>query len=236
LRNDLPSTEDFLTPMHKGLRSMIYDLAARLQSTDLTDLTEAAPVLADLQHELGGPRPTACIVCLLHAHAGHEDIWAFPSLRAFDPMLLDELMQDHRELEERIRTLARMGNDLAAGSDPAARRSAARRLLLGANDLFAAYLGHMNREEAALVPLMNQRLTDGEILALRSAMERAMRPDRRIELFRWMLRSLDVHELTAWFRDVRLAAPPETLESLLRLADAEVDPARWAVARVRAGL
>ncbi len=51
-----------------------------------------------------------------------------------------------------------------------------------------------------------------------------------------MLRSLDANELAEWFRDLRLAAPPEMLATMVRWAGSEVEPARWAVARARAGL
>ncbi len=232
----LPSTEDFLTPMHKGLRAMIYDLAGRLQVTDFTDPLGTERVVGDLRHELGGRVPTACIVCLLHAHTGHEDVWLFPALEPRETGPVGRLRRDHAEIEARVRSVARRGEELTRLTSAEERRRTGRTLLHEANDLFATYLDHLNREEAVLVPLMNERLTDAQIVALRISLERALAPERRAELYRWMLRSLDANELAEWFRDLRLAAPPEMLATMVRWAGSEVEPARWAVARARAGL
>ncbi len=229
------SGEDFLTPIHKGLRGMIYALADRLQSTDLADPAAAAPMVAQLRHELAGPRPTACVVCLLHAHTGGEDIFAFPGVRTFDPDLIDGLRREHAEIEAKIRTVTRLGEELADASAPPARGRAGGRLLRAANDLFATYLAHLNREEEELVPLLQQRLSGPEIVALGDAMERALRPDRRAELHRWILRSLDPPELAAWLREQRRRGPPGEFAELLAEGATLVEPERWALACARAG-
>lgn len=66
------STEDLFTPIHKGIRSMIYDVAGRLATTDFADVERSKPVLADLEHEFSAAVTSGCILCMLHHHAADE--------------------------------------------------------------------------------------------------------------------------------------------------------------------
>ena len=46
------SSVDFLTPIHKALRLMIYDVGGRLQTTDFSDSAQSQIVLNELIFEL----------------------------------------------------------------------------------------------------------------------------------------------------------------------------------------
>jgi hypothetical protein len=229
------STVDILTPIHKALRSMIYDLASRLQSTDWTDAAATEAVLADLRYEFGAGVPARCVLCLLHAHAGHEET-VFPQIRSHDAPLIDELLEDHRDFARRLGAAEALGGELRKAAEAERRRALGKELNQHLNDFFARYLAHMNREETALVPLLNRRLTDGQLIGIRTMVERSMPPERMQEMLRWMMRSLDANELTDLLAGARRAAPPEQFASLRALAETTVDPARWQVVRSRTGL
>jgi hypothetical protein len=64
--------EDLFTPIHKGVRSMIYELGTKLQKTDFTDLSASEAIVTQLKHDLQSANST-CIACMLHEHAGHEE-------------------------------------------------------------------------------------------------------------------------------------------------------------------
>jgi Hemerythrin HHE cation binding domain len=233
---ELPSSEDILTPFHKALRSMIYTLGARLQTTDFSDRTESERLLTDLEYEFGTGVPAACLLCLLHAHAGHEEVGAFPLLRGFDATLIDELQEEHREFERRLGAIRSRADELRATPSAEERVALGKAVCLEVNDFFARYLAHMNREEHALVPLMNRHLTDREIRELRDRIELAMPRERYGELLRWMLRSMNASELTDALRGLKERASPETFARFTRLAEGEVDRDRWAVVRTRVPL
>ncbi len=229
------STEDVLTPIHKALRSMIYQLGGRLQTTDFADPAATAALLADIHHEFGAGVPASCILCLLHAHGGHEDT-LFPEARPFDAKFIDELMEDHRAFGRALLEIERMGDALQQEPQPVERLARGRRLAVETNGFFARYLAHMNREERYLVPLLNRHFTDEQLRGMRERVERGMPRERLAEFHRWMLGSLDVNELTALFQGVKAGAPPEVLAYFRGLAEKNVDPARWKAVRARVAI
>jgi hypothetical protein len=89
-----PAREDLFTPIHKGIRSMIYDLGTKLQKTDFTDVAATNAILTQLKHNLQSANST-CIVCMLHEHGGHEDQSIFPQLAPFDSKAVDAMIQEH---------------------------------------------------------------------------------------------------------------------------------------------
>ncbi len=231
----LPSRTDVLTPIHKAIRSMIYDLAGRLQSTDWTDPKATDAVLADLRHEFTAGVPAGCLLCLVHLHGGHEDT-LFPRVRAHDAKLIDELMEQHRSFGRDLQEIGALGAQLARERSPDGRADLGKRVNQQANEFFARYFAHMNREETVLVPLMNRHFTDAELVGMRTTVERSMAPDRLREFHRWMLRSLSTYELTGMFVGMKKEAPPPVLAYMRGVAEESVEPARWAQVRERAGL
>ena len=92
---------DIFTPIHKALRSMIYELGKELQTTDFTDEKATAAMVSRLKQDLSLASST-CVLCLLHEHAGNEDKYVFPDVRQYEPKLVDTLLQEHREVVRRI--------------------------------------------------------------------------------------------------------------------------------------
>src|SRR5208282_6663365 len=101
----MTANEDLFTPIHKALRSMIYDVGGRLQRVDFADKAASTAVLADLQHEFTSAVSATCVLCLLHAHAGSEEAGIFPSMDSIDPSMIRMLLEDHQEIRRRLVTL-----------------------------------------------------------------------------------------------------------------------------------
>jgi hypothetical protein len=87
----------------------------------------------------------------------------------------------------------------------------------------------MNHEEATLVPLFNQHFSDDEIDAMVAAVQAKFPRERLAAYLRWMLRSLNVHELRELFGVLQTKAPAEVLAFATRLAEENVAPTRWAL-------
>src|SRR4029077_18541113 len=81
------STVDFLTPIHKALRLMIYDVGSRLQTTDFSDSAQSQLLLNELIYEFSSALSASCILCLLHSHAKAEDLYLFPAVEKSDSKL-----------------------------------------------------------------------------------------------------------------------------------------------------
>jgi hemerythrin superfamily protein len=231
----MTANEDLFTPIHKALRSMIYDIGGRLQSVDFVDKAAADAVLADLQHEFSNAVSATCVLCLLHAHAGSEESHVFPSMQSIDPALIRTLIDEHHEITRRLAALTKMADELSTVDAPQRRIALGAHLNREANQFFAFYLAHMNKEEVTIVPAMKEHFTDDQMRAMQSKIMGAMPPDRLSGYLRWMLPSLSLAELTGIMAGVAHGAPPEFLKFVAGIGEANVDPDRWTAVRQRVG-
>ena len=230
------STEDLFTPIHKGIRSMIYDVGARLQSNDFADLGASRPLLLDLEHEFSAAMSASCVLCLLHSHAGDEETGVFPAVGTHDAELVQRLIEEHHALTRRLRVITQMAHDLEADPSAEGRVRSGAALNREVNDFFAEYLAHMNREEEKVVPLMQKHFTDDQLRAMRGAIMGGMAPDRLASIVRWMLPSLNLAELTGLIREAKGALPPPAFQGMSGIAQKYVPPARWQIVKERVGI
>jgi len=214
---------------------MIYTLGGRLQSVDFTDRAASAAVLSDLQHEFTNAVSSTCVLCLLHAHAGSEESSIFPSMESIDPNMIRALLDDHQEIRRRLVTLTAMAEELGGTEAPARRLEWGARINREANEFFAFYLAHMNKEEVTIVPAMKEHFTNDQLRAMQGAVMGAMPPERLATYLRWMLPSLTLGELTGMLSGVKNGSPPQFLQFVNGIGTANVDPARWALVRARVG-
>jgi len=232
----MPATEDLFTPIHKAIRSMIYDVGGRLQTNDFADLAASKPLLADLEHEFTAALSSGCILCLLHGHASDEETQVFPSVSKNAATLVQGFIDDHHALTRRLETITKIARELPS------KERAGERVQLGislnqmVNGFFAAYIDHMNREEEKLVPLMRERFTDDQMRAMRGAIMGAMPRDRLASVLRWMLPSLNVGELTEVLMGAKATSPPPVLQFICGVAAEHVDSQRWQIVKERVGI
>ena len=231
----MTANEDLFTPIHKALRSMIYDVGRRLQSVDFVDKAAASAVLADLQHEFSNAVSATCVLCLLHAHAGSEESHVFPSMQSIDPGLIRMLLDDHLEINRRLAVLTKMADEFRTVDAPERRIELGAHLNREANQFFAFYLAHMNKEEVTIVPAMKEHFTDDQMRAMQGKIMGAMPPERLSGYLRWMLPSLTFAELMGMMTGVKHGSPPEVLKFVAGIGEANVDPARWTAVRERVG-
>jgi hemerythrin superfamily protein len=231
----MTATEDLFTPIHKAIRSMIYDLGGRLQCVDFADVATSSAVLADLQHEFTNAVSTTCVLCLLHAHAGSEERFVFPSMDPLDPTLIRSLVDEHQEISLRLGAIAQSAAQLGAVEAAALRTELGETLNREVNEFFAFYLAHMNKEEVTIVPAMKEHFTDEQMRAMQGALIAAMPPEKVANYLRWMLPSLNLAELTNFMTGVKRGAPPPFLQFVAGIGTARVDPVRWSLIRERVG-
>lgn len=232
----MPATEDLFTPIHKGLRSMIYHLSGRLQTNDFADLSATKTLITDLENDFAAARSAGCVLCILNHHASDEDTVIFPETANVARDLTTQLIEEHHGLARRELALGRAAHELLAIDSPEGRIEAGTRLNASANELFAAYIAHMNREDTELVPLMREHFTDARMVAMRGTIIGRMPPDRLFSILGFMLPSLNVTELTSLLSSLRQGAPPPLLKAVSDLCAAKVEPARWELVKLRVGL
>lgn len=226
---------DILTPIHKGIRSMIYKLGTELQTTDFSDDEATKAIVTRLEHNLS-IATSRCILCLLHEHGGNEDDHFFPKVRAFELGMVEILIQEHREIGHKLVGLSEICAELIATKDPYQRIEIGLKLNRSANELFAYYMTHMNKEEVTILPATWQHLTDEQLLEIRAIVEAAIPPERYAEWMRWVLPSLNVNELVDMFTGLKKGAPPQVLENMILIASTAVDEERWKAVKTSLGL
>ena len=153
--------ENLFGPVHKGIRSMLYESGRELQATDFTDVAASNAFVTQLKRQLG-TSISNCLLCLLRAHSGHEEKDIFREVRRFDPDIVKLMMAEHTEVARRIRAVAKTCDELLEVTSSSRRIEVGDRLNLEVNDLFAFYLAHLNNEEAEMVPVMWERFTDAQ--------------------------------------------------------------------------
>lgn len=231
----MTATEDLFTPIHKAIRSMIYELGNRLQRTDFADPVASTAVLADLEHEFSGAVSSACILCLLHKHGGDEEAVPFPAMMSFDGALIRTLIEEHQVFSRQLAAISTLAHQLAQVHLPEARIDIGRRINQEVNGFFAGYLAHMNKEESSLVPAMREHFTDDQVRAMRSKIMGAMPRDQFAAYLRWMLPSLSLSELAGMLMGIKQGAPPELFRFVAGIGEGHVEPDRWTAVRARVG-
>jgi hypothetical protein len=217
--------ENLFQPIHKGIRSMLYELGSRLQTTDFANVDESNRFAEHLKRNLNSSL-SSCILCLLRAHSSHEERDIFAKVRVHDQDAIDFVMKEHAEVSRRIMGVATTCNEVLKLDSPARRIEVGDRLTLEANDLFANYLTHLNNEEAVLVPIMWERFTDEELRSMRSVFYDHL-PLSLFEVWmRWTLPSLNMNELLVLFTGLKASSDPTRWNDWVRMAHETLDLSR----------
>ncbi len=227
---------DLFTPVHKGLRAMLYGLSVRLQTNDFADIEATRKLAVDLENNFEAAQSAGCILCAFAHHAHAEESVIFPPSARTANALITDLIKDHHELTRRELEIGQSARALLRLRTPEERVAAGVRVNQLANDLIGVYVVHMNREEAELVPAMREHFTDQEQLAMQGTIIAQFPPDRLMALLGWMLPALNVTELSELLAGVRQMAPPPLMNAVTELCDARVDPSRWTAVKLRVGL
>jgi len=214
---------------------MIYELGRALQTSDFTDERATETMVAKLKQDLS-TASSACLICLLHEHAGNEDQYIYPDVRTYEPEMIEKLLAEHREVVRRIAGVWKIADELKALRNQEERIGMGDKLNRTANDLFAYYLTHLNGEEATIVPAMWKHFTDEQLMAMRTNIERNTPPERYAEWMRWILPSLNLNELTDMFMGLKKGAPAPVFENMARIAEKALGEDRWAAVKTKAAL
>jgi len=214
---------------------MIYELGKELQTTDFTDEHATNVMVSRLKEDLASAS-SACVICLLHQHAGLEDDYVFPDVRKFEPKIVDTLLEEHREVVRRIADLWKIADELKALSDRDERIEMGDKLNRTANDLFSYYLTHLNSEESTLVPAMWKHFTDEQIIAMQRRVIGSLTAERAAQWNSWLFPSLNINELTGMFMGLKKSAPPPVLQNMTRIAEKTLSEDRWAAVKAKVGV
>jgi hypothetical protein len=214
---------------------MIYQLGKELQTADFTDEHATEAMVSKLKQDLAAAS-SACVVCLLHDHAGLEEKYVFDDVRAFEPGMIEGLLAAHKEVVRKIAGLWKVADEVKTLRNREERIEMGDKLNRTANDLFAFYLTHLNVEESTLVPAMWKYFTDDQIIAMQRNVIRSLSPEQAAQWNSWLFPSLNINELTGMFTGLKKDTPAPVLQNLTRIAEKTLSEERWAALKAKAGL
>ena len=104
---------DFFTAIHKGVRSMLFELSLAAGRVDPSSLADVDALADRIERTLA----------FLEEHAEHEDEHVLPALRTIAPELAARLAADHRSLDARHHALSLASDALVADLPPSISRA-----------------------------------------------------------------------------------------------------------------
>jgi hemerythrin-like domain-containing protein len=222
----MTSRPDLFTQIHKGIRSLLYDLGNNIQTADFSSRESSATALNRLDHDLD----------LLHEHGGHEDSVYFPPLKEHEGEVVHLMTDEHAEIGRKIGSVREAMRVVREAEDGDLALERGGKLNKIFNHFAAYYLRHMNHEEETAMPAMWRHFTDEELLAMRAAVQTSIPPQRYAEWLKWMMPSLNDPELVGFLGAMKESAPPAVMERVLSIAGTALAAGRWQAVRARAGI
>jgi hemerythrin-like domain-containing protein len=217
---------DLFTTVHKAIRALIYDLSMMLQTADFTDERTRNACLAALEHFLE----------LLHEHAGYEDRTVFAATHKFEPEIIDKLEEEHQQIAAHLDQVHKSIAKVESATTDQERIEAGAALNRSANKFIAFYLGHLAHEEDTVLPATFKHFGDQELMGMRAEVQRTTTPARFAEWMRWMFPSVNINELTDYFRTLKAHAPPAFYDAMSQVAHMSLGELRWRDLQNRSGL
>jgi hypothetical protein len=177
---------DAFTPIHKGLRRLMFEAGVELARTDFADAAATETT----------ERAVATCLRLLREHADLEDRHFLPLVERVAPELGASIAAEHPQLERAAIAVDTLWPRLAPLDGPA-RVELGEELVRRFNALVAEQLRHLDREERQVNAALWAALPDAEIAACSGAVVRELGPERMAEWGPILARSLNASELAA---------------------------------------
>lgn len=194
---------DLYSPVHKGLRTLLYDTSRRLGRTDFADVTDRDRAIAAVRRTIG----------FLDEHGHHEDGHVLPLVRAGNPITADSLDSDHVKIEAAHRAIEVLLARLE-------RADASEGVALGANlyarfnVLVAEHLQHMEREERCGNGVLWAHTPDEQLAAAHERIVSAIGVQRLVEWAEFLLPALDPQERAQMAAGLSAIVPAPVLAAL----------------------
>lgn len=203
--------------VHKGLRVLLYDTAAKIQQTDLGDETAGAAVIEQV----------AEVLYLFESHAHGEDHFFNEPLEKINPEVSQLFQKEHEEDHRLGLVLTNLLGSWKSERTVEGRRDAGLKLAYAFNEFTAFNLYHMNKEEIELNAVLWKTYSDDEIRAIEQTLIQQIPPQKMAKYAKWMVRGINDTELARWFNEVNQFAPKEVFNMLSGIAETELSATRF---------
>ncbi len=209
---------DLYGPIHKGLRLALSGLSYQAGSVDGTENEKVRAFVAEFRR----------VVVILESHSRDEDAHINESYEKFAPETLQELEEEHAGLEQKLRSLAELVDQLEASHlQPASRQEIWYRIGKEMNRFTADYFIHLEREEGPGMKALWNNLTDDQLKEISVRIRSSIPPQAMAIFMHYMIPAICHQERVAMLSDIKKFAPREAYEGMSRLAQSRLDEASW---------
>jgi hypothetical protein len=193
-----PVAVDLYRDIHKGIRSLLFDLTADAGRLDPSDQVGRS-VLSRRVHEMAA---------VLASHAEHEDTHVQPAMQRHLPDLAEQVAGDHVLLESRIEWLCGRAAVSVAGNGASARHQVDE-LYMELASFTSAYLAHQDMEERVIMPQLAGAIGTEATLGIHQAIVSSIPPDEMAASLAFMLPAMNIDDRTELLGGMQAGAPPE---------------------------
>jgi hemerythrin-like domain-containing protein len=195
--------------VHKGLRALLFDTAIHVQHTDFWNVEDAAVVIGRIRD----------VVFLFDKHAHSEDNFVFPAVKKYEPSVADLFEQEHVKDHELGEALASALTAYEAAPTLNEKVAVAPLISQSFTRFLVFNLEHMAKEEEVLNKILWRYYSAEELIGITKEIIAHLPPPVLEKMNSWMLRGLNVPEITGWFRQVEATAPEFIYQALLGAAE-----------------
>ena len=222
--NGRPAT---YTPIHKGLRSKLFEVSVKAGRIDYAD--QAA--LNGFYDEF------ASLVASIRQHHTMEE-------KFYHPLLADSVPGGAEKLEEEHEVVEHLMNNLLAYLDRIKSKSAkfekrrelGREFYLAFNRFIAFFLNHIDGEEEHYEPTLNNLCTVEELENAQASLLRSQKPEEGLQNLQMILAAANVDDLAELIAEARAALPPEMIQGGFQLAESILSAQDLAALKAKVGV
>ncbi len=204
------------TPIHKGLRNLLFAASLSASSTDWNDEGD----LVSLQEQV------VRMFHVLRLHVLNEETYVHP-------LLSDRLVGVHKVLEAAHREQEGVLSDLEAFFYRARAADQSRRVQLGLefyrvlNRFIALYLPHLDEEESRVMLMLSEAFTSDELMATYVTILKAQTEEDMLDDIDMMFPALTTDEVVELMGSGALWMSPELMQKAGPRAERAMATGRW---------
>lgn len=202
-----PARYDIYAPVHKGLRMALSKLLVRLGAHDFRDEAATAALLADLRAQL----------FLSGSHLKHEDNHFQAAVEAATADGATRLMGQHDHHRDSFDELERLMAAVEQAS-PEKRFAAGHALYLAFGRFVAEDFEHMADEETKILPILQARHSDQELMEMEGRLIASIPPDVVMQFWKIMIPAMNQQDRVSMLGFVKKNAPTEAFQAIIDVA------------------
>lgn len=216
---------NFYRAIHKTLRRSLALFLADLGAVNPED-RKAVVAICDRWAELDR---------MMEGHAHHEDTHIGPALAEASPSLSQRVEADHEAHHAGLEAATRAFEALRQAG-PEARSIRLQEAYLAVGAFMAADLAHMQLEEQVIMPALQARFDDGQLMELHGRIVGSLSPEEKALTFSLMFPAIHEVERLELLQGLRAKAPAEVFEGFARLVASVLPEGEWQSLRSRLDL